>query len=287
MLRSQTIVDKTTKRARAKGRFLDGLSLLVAFCRAADDTVVGSNGLRASLMLCEVHGDMGQRNEVEGNGSKLALTIVASIPHNDVVLGSLGEILERNRDRRSALTSEVHGGLEHVTRSTTIIATSTSAVLSNGRVTVGREQANGASAVHRTLKLGQVVGSRKDLLGAGGSKLASDFRVHVGEEQTRTAEWSLLHDRGVAELLDECLTTLNGSVGDLSSLVGSVSRPAATLDVVDESNHTMNICEIDEGITDIATRLEIDAKVYEVVGTEALLIEDSFEGQLQRWSVKH
>jgi hypothetical protein len=49
----------------------------------------------------------------------------------------------------------------------------------------------------------------------------------------------------------------------------------------------MNICEVDEGITNIAARLEIDTKVHKVIGTEALLIKDSLESQLQRLSAEH
>jgi hypothetical protein len=90
-------------------------------------------------MICEVLSDMGERNVVEGNWSVRAQAVVAGIPQHDVVLDSIGEILERNRNRSSALTSEVHGSLHHITRSATVVATSTSAMLSNGRVAVRRE----------------------------------------------------------------------------------------------------------------------------------------------------
>jgi hypothetical protein len=49
----------------------------------------------------------------------------------------------------------------------------------------------------------------------------------------------------------------------------------------------VDICEVDEGVADVATRLEIDAKVHEVIGAEALLIKDSLEGQLQQWLAEH
>lgn len=145
---------------------------------------------------------------------------------------------------------------------------------------MGREQTYGARAVHGTLKLRQVVRTREGLLKSCRAKLASDLSVNVGDEQTRTTEWSLLHDGRVAELLNESLTTLDGGVGDLSSLGRSITNPATTLELVDEGDHTMDVGEVDEGITNVACRLEVDAQVHEVVGTEASIVEDSLESHL-------
>lgn len=126
-------------------------------------------------------------------------------------------------------------------------------MFSDGRVAVRGEQTDGASTIHGALELGQVVGTREDLLGASGAKLAGDIRVDVSEEEARATERSLLHDRRVAELLDESLTTLDGGIGDLSSLVRAVSNPAATLDVVDEGDHAVDVGEVDEGVTDVTS----------------------------------
>lgn len=85
-------------------------------------------------------------------------------------------------------------------------------MLSVVRIAVRGEQTDGASAVHGTLKLGEVIGTGEDLLGACRATLAVDLSIVGGDEETRTTEGSLLHDRRVAEFLDESLTTLDRSV---------------------------------------------------------------------------
>lgn len=137
-----------------------------------------------------------------------------------------------------------------------------------------RIETDATSAIHGSLKLGQVVRTRERLLCTGVAQLAHDLRVGVGEEETRTTERSLLHDRRVAELLDESLTTLDGGVGDLGILGRTEAIPATTLKTVDEGDHAVDIGEVDEGIAHIAARLEVDTKVQEVVGTKADVIED-------------
>ena len=42
----------------------------------------------------------------------------------------------------------------------------------------------------------------------------------------------------------------------------------------------MDVAEVDEGIADVASRLEIDTKVKEVVGPKADFVEKSLERQL-------
>lgn len=47
----------------------------------------------------------------------------------------------------------------------------------------------------------------------------------------------------------------------------------------------MDVCEVDEGVTDVGGVLEVDAKVHEVVGAEASVVEDGLESELQERSV--
>jgi len=220
---------------------------------SADDTRVGGHGLRASLLLGEVQGEMSHRDEVEWNASQAALPIDAGVPDLDVIFRSFGEVQHLRRSRSRTLSRKVHSCLHNVAGSATIIATTTDAVLSERRVAVRGKQTDGASTIHGALELGQVVGTRKGLLSAGGAKLAGGLSVDVGVEEARTTERSLLHHRRVAELLDESLTTLDGGIGNLSSLVGAISSPAATLDVVDESDHAVDVGEVDEGVADVAS----------------------------------
>jgi hypothetical protein len=251
--------------------------------RTTDGTVV-DDGRRARRIL-KVLADMGHGNEVEGNWSTKALAVVGSVPCNDIVLLIISKITEG--DGSSTLLCVVHGSLHHVARSATIVGASAVAMLSDRRVAMRGEEANGTSTIHGALKLGQIVGAREELLRAGVTKLLGDLSVDVREEQARTTERSLLHDGRVAELLNQSLTTLDSRVRDLSSLGGVEAFPAPTLDLVDEGDHAMDICEVDEGVTDVAARLEIYTKIDEVVGTEAGIVEDSLERHLHKESVKH
>lgn len=89
-----------------------------------------------------------------------------------------------------------------------------------------------------------------------------------------------MHDRRIAELLDECLAALDGGVGNFGSLVRVEAGPEPTLDAVDEREHAVGIREVDEGVANIAARLEVDTKVHEVVSAKADVIEDVLEGHL-------
>jgi hypothetical protein len=254
----------------------------------ADDTNLGlaaeirGHGLRASLMLREVEGEVSHRDKIKGYTSKTTLTIEAGIPDLDVKFSIVGKVLERHGCRCRTLTSKVDSSLKSVPGSAAIVATTTVPVFSGGRIAVRGKQTDGAGAVHGTLELGEVVWAREDLLNAGVPKLAGDLSVNVRVEETRATERSLLHDGRVAELLNQSLTTLDGGVRDLSGLVGTVTNPGATLDVIEQVGHAVDVGEVDEGIADVATGLEVNAKVHEVVGTKALLVEDGLEGQLQQ-----
>jgi hypothetical protein len=230
----------------------------------------------------QVRVDMAHGDVLVRSDARNSLTTDSGVPDFDLALELWRDEALHGECRPSCvLASRILGNLLLVARGATVVATITVAVLSVGRIAMRGEQADGASAIHGTLELGQIVGSWEGLLSAGGSKLTCGLGVDIREEETRTTEWSLLHDRRVAELLDESLTTLDGGVRDLGSLVGAVSEPAATLNVVDESDHSVDVGEVDEGVANIAARLEVNAKVHEVVGAKALLIEDSLEGRLQ------
>lgn len=88
-----------------------GFRLLEAMSWSADDTKVGRHGLRTSLLLREVQGEVSHRDEVEGNASQAALTIDSGIPDLDVMFRSFGEIQHLSRSRSRTLSSKVHSCL--------------------------------------------------------------------------------------------------------------------------------------------------------------------------------
>ena len=178
------------------------------------------------------------------------------------------------------LTSIVHGGLVHVARSTTIVDARAVAMLSDREVSMRRVEAYTTSTINGSLKLGQVVRARKGLLGASVTKLAEDLSIRIGEEESRTTEGSLLHHGRVAKLLDKSLTTLDRGIGYLSSLGGTEADPATALNAIQKSNHAVDVSEVDEGVSHVAARLEVDAQVDKVESTEADIVEDRLERQL-------
>jgi len=264
---------RTTSRSGVRGG--SDLTEVRATNRAADDT---RNLRTRGGSLRKVLSDMGQRDVVEGDETEMTMTAGVGVPGLDLAL--LGLRKTDKGDRIGALTGELDCCLNHVTRSATVVGARAGAVLSDGRVSMRRIQANAAGAVHGTLELRQVVRTRKGLLRARVAETTHGLSVSVGEEQARTAERSLLHDGRVAELLNKRLTALDGGIGDLSSLGRAKSNPGTTLDAVDERNHAADIGEVDEGIAHIATGLEVNAKVHEVVGTEADIVENGLERHL-------
>lgn len=257
---------------------------MVALVRSVDDGgandtgMVHNDGIEGTLLLRKVLGDVGHGDVVEGDVSNLTLTVIVGVPNLDVALLQVSEACEWNRS--SALASEVHRSLHHVTRSAAIVSTGTVAVLGHGRETMRRVETNAAGAVHRTLKLRQVVRTREGLLSAGGAKLVAGIGIEVGKEEARTTEWCLLHDGRVAELLHQGLTTLDRGVRDLSSLGRAVGCPATTLDAVDEGDHATDVGEIDEGVAHVAARLEVNAEVEEVICAKADFVKNGLERHL-------
>ena len=252
--------------------------------RGVDWTTDNTRNLKRSGSLSEVLGDVGHGNVVEGNMTEVSTTIGVGVPGFDIALLEVRQASEGNGS--GTLASELHSCLEHVARCTTVVGARASAMLDGRRMTMRRIEADATSAIHGSLQLGQVVGTRKLLLGTGVAQLGDDLGISISEEETRATERCLLHDGGVAELLDESLATLDGGVGDLGSLGGVKARPRTTLNAIDECNHAMNIGEVDEGIADIARGLEVDAEVDEVVGAEADIVEDCLERHLQSRSTR-
>jgi hypothetical protein len=244
---------------------------------ATDDTGEATTDGR-SKNLAKVLANMRQGNVLERDVANLTLAVVNRVPKLDVAL--LGLVKAVRGHRGSTLTGVVGGSLSHVARCATVIGAVTVAVLADTRDAMRRVQTNAASAVHRPLELGEVVRTREGLLSTRVAKPVEQVGIVVGQEQAWTAEGGLLHDRGVAELLDQSLTTLDGGVRDLSGLGRTVAKPATALDAVNESDHATDVGKVDEGIAHVAAGLEVDTEVHEVVGAEADLVEGGLERQL-------
>lgn len=215
----------------------------------------------------------------------MTTTVGAEVPSLDFLLLSIGQASELNRS--GALVGKVHSGLHDIARTPTVVSAGAVAVLGDWRASIGRVQADATSAIHGTLKLGKVVGAREGLLGTGGAQLAHHLSVDEGKHQTRATVRSLLHDGRVAELLDKSLATLDGGIGDLGSLVGVETGPESALDTIDEGEHAIGVGEVDEGVANVAARLEVYAKVHEVVSAEADFVEDVLQGHLSKWLVSN
>lgn len=215
----------------------------------------------------------------------MTTTVGAEVPSLNLLLLGVGQASELNRS--GALVGKVHSGLHDIARATTVVSTGAVAVLSDWRVSIGRVQADATSTIHGTLKLGKVVGAREGLLGTGGAQLAHHLSVDERKDQSRATVWSLLHDGGVAKLLDKSLATLDGGIGDLGSLVGVEAGPESTLNTIDEGEHAIGVGEVDEGVANVAARLEVYAEVHEVVSAEADFVEDVLQGHLSKWLVSN
>ena len=56
--------------------------------------------------------------------------------------------------------------------------------------------------------------------------------------------------------------------------------------MLEHEKHTLNVAEVDEGITNIVSGLEVDAQIDEVVSAEADTIKKRLQGHLGRQSVQ-
>lgn len=143
----------------------------------------------------------------------------------------------------------------------------------------GREEALVLSALNGPLQLGHVVRVRERLLASSEAEVLVRH-VIVGVEETGTTEWRLLHDRRIAELGGESVLALDGCIADLGALVGLVTDPAFAFNVVKNGKHAVDVGEVDKGIADIASSLEVNAEVNEVVGAEADVVKHLLQRQL-------
>lgn len=244
--------------------------------RTTDNT---RNGDKTGVLV-EVLCDVGHGDRVEADRTTVATTEGIQVPGLDVLLLVISQTGEL--DRRSVLVGEVHGGLHHVARATTVVGARAVAVLGAGSVSTRRVKTGATSTIHGALELGDVVGTRERLLGAGEANLIHHLSLGEGDDETRAAEWSLLHDRRVAELLNKCLTSLDSRIGNLGGLRGVEARPDAVFDAVDQHKHAVGVGEVDEGVSDVAARLEIDPEIDEVVCAEAGDVDDVLESHLSK-----
>ena len=87
----------------------------------------------------------------------------------------------------------------------------------------------------------------------------------------------LKHDGTVSKLLNQTVSTLNGSIGYFSYLVAIEADPATTCSGIHEVNNVVWIFEINEGVANIAIVGEVDAKIHEVILATARLIHNIFK----------
>lgn len=243
-----------------------------------------ANGIAGTGMLVEVLGDVCHGDRVEADSTCEAATEGVEIPGLNVLLLVLGQTGEL--DRSSVLVSKVHGRLHHVTRAAAVVSARTVAVFGASRVSTRRIETSATSGVHGALELRDVVRTRKGLLGASEANLVHYLGFSEGDDKTRAAEWSLLHDRRVAELLNKRLASLDCRVRDLGGLVGVETGPEATLDAIDEHEHTVRIGKVDEGVANVAAGLEINPQIYEIVGAEAGDVDHVLQSHLSKKLVK-
>jgi len=267
---------------------------------AVDGRVAGSEGVSTGggvVLLFVDHGvDLRTTDHTRVDGPDPSVVTMHAHEVGDDVLG---QKLERDQGTRSggtvlvevevltlALDRLCHRWNHASGIDLTLVARVAAVEASDGHAlavvgnTGGWEETDGSSAVHGTLKLAQIVWSREWLFDTSNADLVHIHGVFVWHEEARTAERSLLHDRRVSELLHKGLAALNRRVRDLGVLVRAVADPTAAFDLVEHGNHATNVREVDERVPDVVSRLEIDAKVDEVVRTEADLVKKSFERQL-------
>lgn len=109
-------------------------------------------------------------------------------------------------------------------------------------------------------------------------ELSSHQNIEITTEKVFTYLWSAIlrfqHDRRVTELLDQAVPTLNGGIGDLGNLVAAESVPFCAAAGLSEFHDIQRIGEVDESITNVAAVRKVNAKVHEIVATEATPIDN-------------
>lgn len=228
-----------------------------------------------SLGSADVSLDNEERDVLEGDHAGLGGTKLIEVLDFSLALLGIGV---HGEVRRVAILV-VH--VDHVARGATIIGARVGTVGSLVDSSSRSEETNGTSAIDGALILGPVVGVGELELNAGLTNVLDNPSLLLGDEKARAAVRGLLHNRGVAELLNKGLATLDGSIRQLGVLGGAVSRPATALDMLEHQKHTLDVAEVDEGIANVVSRLEVDAKVDKVVSAKADTIQESLESHLE------
>lgn len=241
---------------------------------ALDGTRVGRT-TKTSLRSADVSLDDAERDVVEGDHAGMGGTKLLEVL--DLSLALLGVGIDVEVRRAAVLVVHV----DHVARGAAIIGARVGAVGSLVDSSSRSKETNGAGAIDGALILGPVVGIGELELNTSPTNVLDDPSLLLGDEETRAAVRGLLHDRRVTELLNKSLTTLDGGIRQLSVLGGAVTRPATALDMLEHQEHTLDVAEVDEGIANVVSRLEVDAKVDEVVGAKADTIQKSLESHLE------
>lgn len=150
---------------------------------------------------------------------------------------------------------------------TTVVLGTTAALLITEVLTGARsEQTNVLGVLAGASELRVIVGLRERLL-------LTDHRVRVGVEELGTCSLGLKHDRRVSELLDEAVSTLDSSIGNLGALVAAEVVPFLVGTCLDKRNNIQWVDEVDESVSNVAIIAEVDAEVHEIIVTEASLID--------------
>jgi hypothetical protein len=145
-----------------------------------------------------------------------------------------------------------------------------------------RVKTNGSSVVSGTTALLFVVGSGKLSFGADGIEVWSATngrkigRVNV-VPQLGAVTRNLLHDNRVTELGEETVNALDGGIGDLALLQGTVHVPFLAHTTLDEVGDEFRANEVDKGISNVEVVGEIDAQVREVVVTLGGSVEEELQ----------
>ena len=94
--------------------------------------------------------------------------------------------------------------------------------------------------------------------------------------------WVFKHDRAIAELLNETILALDGSVRDLGDLVAIEAIPRTPSTSVGKVNDIEGILEVDKGIADVAVVGKVDAQVHEIVLAKASFINNILKHHLSK-----
>lgn len=125
-------------------------------------------------------------------------------------------------------------------------------------------------------ELGRIVWTRKLALFADRSVVGA-VEVVDRVPQLWTKACKFLHDRAVAELLDEAVLALNGGVRNLEDLLRLVTSPSLADTSMEEGDDQLWADEVDKGIADVAVVGEVGTQVGEVevatAGTVKHLLE--------------